>query len=250
MTLGGLKRSHYFFSPFYLGAAVMRYFFWGIFLLVLSCSSPPKRPSTDTREDVKPEVFSRQKRQVVPPQQVAAFIVDELFDKNPNIQGKRIGVLSFSDATGKLSAAGTLLSEKVISELTSRKSGTVVERKNLKRILEEQKLNMSGVTTDSGQEAGTVLGVDVLLSGSITPLAGKNQITAKVTDVKTGEIYSAVGLTTQGDGFGKKGGKVGKGLVAGSSGSDEIFREEFERLKVRNPPGIKKYRGYLKDLIK
>lgn len=71
----------------------------------------------------------------------------------------------------------------------------LVERQKMAKILEEQKLNLLGMTRqDSVFEAASLLGVDYLLIGSISTLetiqghSGSIAVTVKLLEVSTGRI--------------------------------------------------------------
>lgn len=68
---------------------------------------------------------------------------------------------------------------------------TVLERRKLKAVLEEQALALSGLTDSLNiQKIGTMLQAEYIILGSIHELAGQYRIDANIVKVKTGQIQS------------------------------------------------------------
>ncbi len=86
----------------------------------------------------------------------------------------------------------------------------MIERQLLNRIITEQKLSLTGVIDpSSARQLGKILGVDAIVSGTITDLSKKLRINARLISTETGEIFAVaateiqkddevVGLMTQG----------------------------------------------------
>lgn len=77
---------------------------------------------------------------------------------------QRLGILKFN--TNNELPAGV---EDIFAKYLLRRGFTVIERSQLERILDEQKLNMSGaLDQETLKQIGKVLGVDALVLGSVT----------------------------------------------------------------------------------
>lgn len=101
-----------------------------------------------------------------------------------------IAVLDFSSAGVPETAAQTL-ANVVRKELIKSKSYTVVERNLMDDILAEQGLQQSGcATTECAVEVGRLLGVEKIMSGSISKLGELFIVDLQITDVATGEIVA------------------------------------------------------------
>ncbi len=129
----------------------------------------------------------------------------------------RVAIAKFDNKTSSYGNwdIGTGLSDMLITALVQSGRFTVVEREQLDKILGEQKLSLSGaITPQSSAKIGNMLGVQYLISGSVTEFINKSAaqgtkirfhgisvggksfyaklgIDIKVYDVNTGEIVAA-----------------------------------------------------------
>jgi curli biogenesis system outer membrane secretion channel CsgG len=93
-----------------------------------------------------------------------------------DLQGlkKRIAVVDFEDRSGWGHNIGTGLADMLVTELVKSGDFMVIERQELSKILEEQGLGMSGVVTpQSAAQVGQVLGVELMVMGSVTEFGEK-----------------------------------------------------------------------------
>lgn len=93
-----------------------------------------------------------------------------------DLQGlkKRIAVVDFEDRSGWGHNIGTGLADMLVTDLVKSGSFMVVERQELSKILEEQGLGMSGVVTpQSAAQVGKVLGVELMVMGSVSEFGEK-----------------------------------------------------------------------------
>lgn len=107
---------------------------------------------------------------------------------NANI--KKIATLDFTDLQNNPTELGRFIAEQVAVNLVMEKrSFAVMDRANLKRILDEHKLSMSGlVNPENTKKLGQFSGVDAIIMGRITPLADAVSITATITLTDTAEV--------------------------------------------------------------
>ncbi len=104
---------------------------------------------------------------------------------------KKIAVVEFSDLDGKITEFGKYLSEELITRLFLTKKFHVVERQLLNKILEEHKLNLTGIIDEStAKKIGNILGVDAICTGTITDLVDYVKVNARLIDTETGSIFS------------------------------------------------------------
>ncbi len=93
----------------------------------------------------------------------------------------------------------TALTDRLITELGNTETITLIERRQLERILEEQGLQQSGCTSEECvAEVGQLLGVQYMISGSINKLGGTYTIDAKMFSIETGENIKTVSRTLRG----------------------------------------------------
>jgi curli biogenesis system outer membrane secretion channel CsgG len=88
---------------------------------------------------------------------------------------KRIAVARFSDGAA-YHGCGVGISDMLATALVKSGKFLVVERKDLERVLDEQKLGASGiVTAETAPAMGRVLGVDMIVVGSVSELGTKKR---------------------------------------------------------------------------
>ncbi len=104
--------------------------------------------------------------------------------------GVRLGVLEFENITGdttfKWVSRG--IQESLSSKLASLPNVVVIERGQINKILEEQRLQISGfVDTNTAVEVGKVIGIKKAVTGSYQVSSSAILINARVVDVETAE---------------------------------------------------------------
>jgi TolB-like protein len=87
---------------------------------------------------------------------------------------------------------GKIVAEWLITGLVETGRFDVIERRLLEKILEEQKLGVTGaIDPDSAAQLGKILGVKTIVSGTLTSLEGMNEINARLINVDTASIVAA-----------------------------------------------------------
>jgi TolB-like protein len=87
---------------------------------------------------------------------------------------------------------GTIVAEWFITAMVREGRFDVVERRMLEKILGEQKLAMSGVVdATSATQIGKLLGVKVIITGSVMKLRDVTEINARIIDVESASIIAA-----------------------------------------------------------
>ncbi len=111
-----------------------------------------------------------------------------------------IAVIEFSDLQGSVTDFGRFLAEELITRLYSTEKFKVIERQLLNRVISEQKLNLSGmVDPKSAKELGKLLGVDAIVSGTITDRGNTWRVNARLISTQTGELLAVASTTIRKD---------------------------------------------------
>lgn len=107
---------------------------------------------------------------------------------------RKIAVVEFTDLNGYNSALGDFISEELITNLfiVSPKGFDVVERRQLSKVLNEQKLNASGLFNPKTiANIGQILGIQAIVTGSITNLGDRVKINTRLIGVNTAKVFGA-----------------------------------------------------------
>jgi len=87
---------------------------------------------------------------------------------------KRVAVMDFDDKAGYGHNIGSGLTDMLVTSLVESKKFIVIEREELENILKEQGLGMSGaVTPQSAAKVGQLLGVELMITGSVSEFGTK-----------------------------------------------------------------------------
>ncbi|MFH0780590.1 MAG: FlgO family outer membrane protein [Pseudomonadota bacterium] len=122
-----------------------------------------------------------------------------LFDTSCNAEFKKtkIAVLDFElkGDNFKTKDMGGIVAEWFTTSLVQDGRFQVVERAMLKKIIDEQKLGMSGlIDENSSSQLGKILGVKTIISGSVVQLNNAIEVNARIINVSTGSIVAAENL--------------------------------------------------------
>ena len=103
-----------------------------------------------------------------------------------------VAVLDFESLGIEQADFGAIVGELFSTKLTNTDVFTVVERSQTSRILEEQKLRMTGmVNSETAVEIGQLLGANILVVGSISKMGDEYNLLARFVDGQTGEIIES-----------------------------------------------------------
>lgn len=113
------------------------------------------------------------------------------FDQKQQI--KTIAVLDFTDLQGAVTELGKFLAEELSADLVmGQKQFDVIDRANLKRLLDENKLSRSGlVDPEAIKRLGKMAGADALVTGTVTPLGNSLRVSARIINTETARIVGA-----------------------------------------------------------
>ncbi len=91
---------------------------------------------------------------------------------------------------------GKGISTLIAGELRQSESVTILERQEMNKIIEEQKLSLSGFMDESSQlELGMLLSADYIVFGEIIDMATAFLVSVRMADVETGEVVWEDSLT-------------------------------------------------------
>ncbi|MBI3599261.1 MAG: hypothetical protein HY097_01270 [Nitrospinae bacterium] len=111
----------------------------------------------------------------------------------------RVAVFTFKEASEKAKAGGfgDAIAEFLTTSLVNLTYFDVVEREQLKKIIEEQSLSQTGAL-ESAQKLGEIMGIDVFIMGSVTLLGELVEIDSRLVDVATGRVITAQNVSAEG----------------------------------------------------
>jgi TolB-like protein len=109
---------------------------------------------------------------------------------------KKVAVLDFTNLSGDGSDLGRYMAEQLSVQLAnSSKEFSVMNRANLNRILEEQKLTASGLMNpENAKKLGLFSGVDAIVMGSITPFGERLNITVQLLSTETAQVVGGTSV--------------------------------------------------------
>lgn len=119
-------------------------------------------------------------------------LATDIYSKYEILKDKRIGAFDFSTLDGKDIPEGKRLSNKLLETLIKKSGLKFVERSEIDKILEAQGIEQTGIIdTETIKESGKVLSIDVMINGTIARVNNHGELSVKVVDITTGEIYIA-----------------------------------------------------------
>ncbi|MBC8311379.1 MAG: hypothetical protein H8E72_03675 [Candidatus Marinimicrobia bacterium] len=119
------------------------------------------------------------------------------------------------------------LTQRLTTEMIKIGKFTIVERSEMKRLLDEQKFQYSGcVDVSCAVEIGKMLGAKSMVVGSVSKLGNTYSVDSRLIDVKTAESYVSSNITNHGD----------IGLLI-----SEMAKMAYELCEVKIPNSIKNY---------
>lgn len=118
-------------------------------------------------------------------------LVEQIVSSLAQNDKSKIAVLDFVNMNGEITKLGRYVSEELTTRLYLTGNFEVIERKLLDKIVEEQKISLSGLVDEStAAELGMVLGVEAIASGTITDLGTSVKVNARLISAETGKLFS------------------------------------------------------------
>jgi TolB-like protein len=166
-------------------------------------------------------------------------LVEQIVNSMREAGKTKTAVIEFSDLNGNTNDFGKFLAEELITKLFLTKKFEVIERQLLNKIITEHKLNLSGlIDPNSAKELGKILGVDAIISGTITDLGDAIKVNARLISTETGQIFSVASEEYIKDNTVKKlmgvyitGESKAKNTNTNTSG-DIFFKEDFSNYEI------------------
>lgn len=102
-----------------------------------------------------------------------------------------VAVVEFTDLQGNVTDFGRFLAEELVTRLGDLEKFKVIERQLLNKIIAEQKLSLTGIVDPaSAKRLGKILGVDAIVSGTVTNLAQIVRVNSRLISTETGEVFA------------------------------------------------------------
>ena len=107
----------------------------------------------------------------------------------------KVAVVDFTDLSGNVTQLGRFVAEEFSVALASAGKGfQVVDRVHLHSIIKEHKLSKTGlIDPKTARELGKIVGVEALITGTLTPFGDSIRIAVKILDTSTAVIIDANG---------------------------------------------------------
>ncbi len=204
-----------------------------LLLLILSCQTPlPPGPGSPIAA-------------VAPPP--APVFSAELLKGGPLPFKATVAVLPLDNISKKsdLEWLSEGIPESMITKLQNIRSLHMVERMRIKRVIEEQKLQMSGlVDPATARDAGKLLGADTILIGSFMESRGEVRITMRLVQVETGSMLHAIEETGLLDRIFQVQDRLAERLVVGLGYRMEA--DEGRRMTLSAPNSLQAHQFYVR----
>ncbi len=108
----------------------------------------------------------------------------------------QIAIMEFPDLNGRISDLGKFIPEELTTRLFKTKRFEVVERQLINKILDEQKLAMTGIVdASSAAQVGKMVGVDAVVTGTITDLGEQIRLNARMISTETAGIFAVASVS-------------------------------------------------------
>jgi len=113
----------------------------------------------------------------------------------------RLAILPFVSIGGKGSTSGRIVSERLVGPLASEKAVEVVERAMLESVMNEQRLQASGIADSrSVKELGKILNADAIVTGTVMTLKDDRvEIIAHLIDAETARVIGVASAKVEKD---------------------------------------------------
>ena len=206
-----------------VGGRMKKFLLVPIVFTFLFCSCTPNQQTIPITPTSHFESTFKENKQIVPDNSLdfqLANLTNQIVESLSHESKSKIAIIEFSDLNGNVTEFGMYLSEELITRLFLTRKFDVIERQLLNQVISEQKLGMTGLIDDESAIAiGKLLGVDAIVSGTVTDLGISLKVNARLIATETGSVFAVA--------------------------STEIFKDEkvktlINRMKETKPTVIKK----------
>ena len=119
-------------------------------------------------------------------------IAEEVSETVSKAALKNVAVLDFTDLQGNVQELGRFMAEELTTSLVLKERPfRTIDRANLRSILLESKLSMSGLVSPDNARKLKISGVDGLIRGTLTPFGESIRLTIQIIAVDTAQIVGA-----------------------------------------------------------
>lgn len=123
---------------------------------------------------------------------VLVVLARPVFSEDAKPRVPPLAVLPFEERGSGTKGYGTKISDFLVASLAENPELVVVERAELNKMLDEQKLSLSGtVKPDEAVQVGRLTGAKILVLGSIVELDSTLVLSARITGTETSRIVGA-----------------------------------------------------------
>lgn len=170
-------------------------------------------------------------------------------------QKQKIAIIDFSDLNGNVTSLGQFMAEELTTQLFMVAPGKfeVVERRQLMKLEDELMLGQTGfIEEKSIKKMGQVLGVDAIVTGSMTDLGNTVKINARLIGVESAKVFAVAATDIPKTGMvadliakqvEKRPGVIQpttanssqvKQEAKGVQGTDKVFQNDFLKIIVKS----------------
>jgi curli biogenesis system outer membrane secretion channel CsgG len=144
----------------------------------------------------------------------------------------KIAVIEFADLEGNVTQLGRFIAEELITRIFTTGRFDVVERNLLQKVLEEQKLGMTGyIDQETAISLGQILGVDAIITGSISDLGPNIKINARLISTESGSVFAVASVTVTKDNTIKL--LMGETIREEAEGTESTYSQPRQGLQQR-----------------
>jgi TolB-like protein len=110
----------------------------------------------------------------------------------------KIAIMEFPDLHGNISEFGKFIPEELTTRLFMTRKFNVLERQLLNKVLDEQNLGLTGlIDASSAAQVGKVLGVDAIVTGTVTDIGNMIRINARLISTETAGVFAVASVSIE-----------------------------------------------------
>lgn len=111
-----------------------------------------------------------------------------------------IAIIEFGDLYGTVSEFGKYVAEELTTRFFTTRRFHILERQLLNHILAEQNLGLSGfIDPSSAAQIGRLIGVEAIVTGTITDLGSSVRINSRLISVETASVFAVSAVSIEKD---------------------------------------------------
>lgn len=122
--------------------------------------------------------------------EAVAKLTEEISVRIKENGNKKVTVLDFTDLQGNATELGRYLAEQVtVNFVLVKRDFSVLDRANLRRILDEHKLTSTGlIQPENAKKLGMFAGVDAMIFGTVVPVGSQLSLVVKIITTEAAEV--------------------------------------------------------------